>query len=268
MAEIKGTKPIPESDELLEILKKWKLPQYEKIANKHDDRVSNVLGKTIESFYVEEEEEEELKPPTAEEIEEIRQAAYEEGFAEGKEKGFEEGYQEGREKGYEDGMTQGLAEGKQTAWDEAQPEIEERKSLFTHLAEDLQHPLRELDDAVEQELVYLATSLAEAVVDIEIEVNAEIVKKAIEQAVTALPIADAQCEIKLNPEDFAFVTEAYTEEELEDRGWHLVPDEHVKRGGCIVESHRSVIDRTICERVRLSIYEFLKSSGIEKEEEK
>ncbi|HBN87799.1 MAG TPA: flagellar biosynthesis protein, partial [Rheinheimera sp.] len=70
-----------------------------------------------------EEEELTLKPLTADDIEQIRQAAYDEGFAEGKDEGFSKGYGEGREQGQQDGFTQGQAEGKKQGLADGQEEL-------------------------------------------------------------------------------------------------------------------------------------------------
>ena len=61
---------------------------------------TNALGKKRNWVYEPPESEEaEPQPLTAQEIEDIRQAASEEGFSQGKEEGFAKGYEEGKTKG-------------------------------------------------------------------------------------------------------------------------------------------------------------------------
>ena len=87
---------------------------------------SNALGYPPDWYHkpdpeVEEPEEEPQQPLTLEEIEAVRQAAYEDGFAEGREaglaKGLEEGkllgLQQGHEAGFEQGKEEGLALGRE-----------------------------------------------------------------------------------------------------------------------------------------------------------
>src|SRR5690554_3021090 len=60
-------------------------------------------------------EEVEVQPLTAQDLEEIRQAAWseghEEGFQAGQQEGREQGLQTGHEEGYQQGLEQGLAQG-------------------------------------------------------------------------------------------------------------------------------------------------------------
>ena len=64
-------------------------------------------------------------PLTAEEIDEIRQAASEEGFNQGKEEGFAKGYEEGMTKGLAEGKTQGVEEGKEEGLTQGKEAIEQ-----------------------------------------------------------------------------------------------------------------------------------------------
>ncbi len=66
-------------------------------------------------------------------IEQIRQAAFDEGFAQGKEEGFSKGYEEGREQGTADGLAHGQAEGKKLGLEQATEEIEQKKLELSRL---------------------------------------------------------------------------------------------------------------------------------------
>ena len=83
------------SDDELHEAKAWDLPFVEDARQQQDDGKTNALNFRSDWKYEPPEEEEEILPPTADEIEAIRQAAYDEGYAEGKATGFEEGKQEG-----------------------------------------------------------------------------------------------------------------------------------------------------------------------------
>ena len=56
-------------------------------------------------------EEEEVKPLTAADLEEIRQAAREDGFQEGRQAGYAEGFEQGRADGHKDGYAAGRRRG-------------------------------------------------------------------------------------------------------------------------------------------------------------
>ena len=130
------------TEEERELIKNWALPDVEVPDPTLDDK-TNVMGQPMRWVYEppEEEEVEEVKPLTAEEIEEIRLAAMQEGFEQGKESGFEEGYKEGRERGYEDGLEQGAAEGKKTGLEEGQVLVDEQIKVWEALISQLSDPI-------------------------------------------------------------------------------------------------------------------------------
>ena len=109
----------PGEDQSLDV---WSLPNVEQELTEAQEHQTNAMGlkRTWKYEPPEAEQEEEIVPLTAEDIEQIRQAAYEEGFNQGKEEGFTQGYEEGKTSGHEEGiklgqeegLTQGLSRGK------------------------------------------------------------------------------------------------------------------------------------------------------------
>lgn len=202
----------------------------------------------------------EFKPLTADDMEQIRQAAYDEGFAEGKEEGFGKGYHEGREQGLQDGTAQGLAEGKKQAFAEAQDEIETKLSQLSQLITQLQQPLAGLNKQVEQALTDLALAMAKAVIGVEVTTNPAIVLQALQEATSALPLNTEYMLIKLHPDDLALVREHYNDAALQERNWQLRAEPLVERGGCLVESEKSSVDRSLTQRLQTSLEHFLHQS--------
>lgn len=247
----------------------WNLPDVE------DEIIDNsgkttAFGKPIDWYYdkrqrelaPDEEPEEELAPLTAEEMEEIRQAAYEEGILQGHNEGFEKGQVEGLEKGFVEGVEKGKAEGFEAGLEEGREAIETMAGRWKELVHLLNNPLLEMEIKAEQQLVELAVNLAEAVVGVEVKINREAIFHTLKETVEALPIADTTCEIHLNPEDLALVKEQFNDEELAEKGWHIKADPAIDLGGCMVESRTSSIDRTLKSRVRNTLDRFLQDTGI------
>lgn len=253
------------SEEDEHLLRDWAAPNIT-VESKDSDGKTNVIGRSLEWYEkqaeLEEDIEEEIAPLTAEEIEAVRLAAYEEGVSQGKEAGFEAGYQEGRDQGYQDGLTQGNAEGKKQGLEEGNIEITAKAQVWASLTEQLNNPLRELDQQVEKHLVNLAVQLAEAVIGVELEMRPEIILHTLKESVAALPIAEAGCNIQLNPSDAALIKEVYGDEELVERGWQILEEPTVEPGGCIVESRTSAIDQTLKERIKFTLTRFLKDAGL------
>lgn len=206
-------------------------------------------------------EEPEYKPLTAEDMAQLQQAAYDDGFAEGKEEGFSKGYTEGREQGQEAGLAQGIAEGKKQGLAAIQPEIENKLGQLTQLIEQLQQPLKGLNEQVEQALSELALAMAKAVIGVEVKTNPKVVLTALQQATAALPLNAEHVIIKLHPDDLTIIREHYTETDLQERQWQLRAEPLLERGGCVVESEKSSVDRTLTQRLESSLEHFLHHSS-------
>lgn len=204
-----------------------------------------------------EDEEQAYKPLTADDLEQLRQAAFDEGFAEGKEEGFSKGYNEGREQGQQDGLVQGLAEGKKQGLEEIQPELDAKLQQLTRLLEQLQQPLAGLNQQVEQALAELALAMAKAVINVEVKTNPAVILQVVQEATSALPLNTEHMHIKLHPEDLAIITQHYSEAEIQERHWQLRAEPLLERGGCIVESEKSSVDRTLTQRLQSNLEHFL-----------
>ncbi len=201
-----------------------------------------------------------VKPLTADDIEQMRQAAYDEGIAQGKEDGFAKGYSEGREQGQQDGFKQGQAEGKKQGLTDASNELDALRAQLSVLLDQLQKPLATLDNRVEQELVQLALAMAKAVINTEVKTNPKVILQALQEAITALPLQSNNVVIKLNPADIASVKRHYTDTELAERGWQLRSEPLLEQGGCLVETSTSSVDRSLAQRVQSSLEHFLQLS--------
>jgi len=255
----KYKRPFSPDEETDAALQQWQTPDLTN-ERKRDNGRTNALNKTqpvAKAKHAPVDEELVVKPLTADDIEQIRQAAYDEGFAEGKEEGFSKGYSEGREQGQQDGLSQGIAEGKKQGLVEGQAELTERLARLTVLIDQLQRPLANIDQQVEQQLLQLSLAMAQAVINVEAKTNPDVILQAIAQATDALPLHSAQLLIKLHPDDVALVQQSYGEDELSKRQWQLRAEPLVERGGCLVESALSSVDRSLSQRVQSSLEHFI-----------
>lgn len=263
MDPFRTKQPFAPTDELLELLKRWPSPELSS-DRKAPAGKTNALNKTlptkkVASVALEEEAELEIKPLTADDIEQIRQAAFDEGFAQGKEEGFSKGYEEGREQGSADGLTQGQVEGKKLGLEQASEEIEQKKQELAALLDQLQQPLLQIDQQVEQQLVQLCLAMAEAVIAVEVKTNPQVILKTLSDATSVLPMQTEHILIKLHPDDLALVEQHFSAEQLAERHWQLRSDPAIERGGCLLETSLSSMDRTIKHRLQSSLEHFLHS---------
>ena len=231
--------------------KAWHIPVVKDEATQVDENYTNAIGKKKGWVYEEPEPEPEPpKPPTIEEIEAIRQAAYEEGFNEGKAEGFAKGEAEGKEQGYQEGLAAGQEAGHAEGLENAQQLMEEKAQIWDTLISQLDNPLEKLDEQVEVELVELATLLAKAVIQTELTTNPDVILQSLKQASEQLPFNTQQCFIMLNPEDFEQVVSQYGETELERRNWHVQTDPNISRGSVEIKTETTSISSSIEQRIQ------------------
>ncbi|WP_413701308.1 flagellar assembly protein FliH [Psychromonas sp. KJ10-10] len=206
----------------------------------------------------EEDTEEQLTPLTLDDIETIRQSAYEDGFNEGKEAGFAKGLEEGKAEGLDVGHAEGVEKGKEEGLSQGEDQIKQQVSVWESLIERLHNPLEKLDENAEYQLIRLATSLAEQITRCELLTSPQIILRALKQAVDVLPISEQKLTIYLHPDDLLFVQDAYSQEQCLQRGWDLQSEPALLRGDCQIQTQASSIDYTFNSRVEQVLKNFLK----------
>ncbi len=247
--------------EELEEAKGWDLPHVE--TTDHLDLTrTNALNRRSDWKYEPPEEPEEILPPTAEEIEAIRQAAYDEGFAEGKQTGFDEGKAEGLEAGKAEGLEQGHQEGLAQGLEDGKAQIDQQTELWQSLVEKLHAPLQQADEQVRKEIVKLSVALARSVIRTEVTLSENVILQALSEGLKALPVEETQYKIHLNPEDIALVTEHFGEEAIQAKGWTLIDTPALSRGGCDIVTQNNAVDLSIERRCKNVLDKFLLEQGL------
>ncbi len=200
------------------------------------------------------EEDREVKPLTAADIDEIRQAAHEDGLLEGREAGYQAGFNEGREKGHQEGYEAGLAEGREQGTEqglaETRKEVEAKLDRLEHLLGELLVPIRRHEDEVETALVNLTTVLARAVVFRELSLDSSHIAEVVRRAMASLPSTTENVRIHINPDDYQWVSEIAAKFEA---ATSIVEDASVLRGGCKLETRHSLVDFTVEKRFQKAV---------------
>ena len=259
------SKQKPFSIEEQEDAKAWDLPFVENPTSDEEAKRTNALNRRSDWKYEPPEEEEEILPPTLEEIEAIRQAAQDEGYEDGKAQGHEEGraagFEEGKNAGYEEGLELGKAQG----LEEGQQQINEQTERFSMLADALTSPLSQANDETRQQLVKLAVSLARAVIRTEIKNSEDVILQALSEGLKALPINETAYQIHMHPDDVARVTAHFGDEEVKAKGWQLVGSPGMAEGGCDITTSQNAVDVSIERRCRDVLDKFLLEQGLDSE---
>ncbi|WP_340679361.1 flagellar assembly protein FliH [Paraglaciecola sp.] len=250
------------SDETTRPVKPWELPSIEDPRSAKDDSTTDVFNRRRDWKYEPPEEEVEILPPTAQEIEAIRADAQVDGFNEGQKEGYAQGLKEGHTQGHEQGLAQGLADGTQQGLDSAQEQIDEKLASLSKLIENLQKPVSKVEKILEKELVLLAVSLARAVIRTEVKTNEDMIFQALSEGLKVLPIQESCYQIHLNPADIELITAHFSAEEIDKHRWNLIENPSFSRGGCEVITESNAVDVTVERRVRDVLDRFLLEQGL------
>ncbi|MGO2089590.1 MAG: flagellar assembly protein FliH [Oceanisphaera sp.] len=202
----------------------------------------------------------EPEPLTAEALEEIRQAAYEEGFAEGKQEGISAGQEEGRLTGLQQGHEAGLEQGKAEGLAEGQADIQQQSEQWQALLEQLQEPLAKVDKVVEQSLVTIALELARNLLKAESSASPQLLLATVQEAMSALPESDSEVTLYLHPEDVAIIEAHFDDASREQRHWRLMSEPSQARGDVRVKTGLSELDVSLAKRVDDLMANFMKAN--------
>ncbi len=200
---------------------------------------------------------------TVEEIERMQKQAYDEAYALGKQEGFDAGYAEGRKKGEEEGFEQGKKEGETKGYEENLHLLRKQTADMVSLLGSLSEPFKELDEAVEKELVNLAIGIASQLIRREIKIDPGQIVAVIREAVNALPLAAQKITLHMHPEDAELVRTSLALDDVSPP-WNIIEEPLFTRGGCKVETETSRINATVENRLATIVASVL---GGEREED-
>jgi flagellar assembly protein FliH len=231
MTKKRSTGRIPAGD--LPSIKAWKLPV---VDGAHIVRspFNEKEGKDRPQGHVVEDELE-LKPLTVQEIEKIRQDAYDEGFSQGRAEGFKEGRKAGETQGYQEGLRR--AEGQAKA----------EHARLAVLMKGLQEPLALQRDELEAALLRLTIDMAFAVLKQEVSTHPDTILQALHDALESLPRQQGPISIQVSPQDEAVVSKA---RQTMGEDWLVKPDSQIQPGGCKIKSSFSYLDYSLENRFR------------------
>ena len=229
----------------------WHIPD---VTEAVPEDVSNLFGRREAQKQLTEEAVS-ILPPTLSQIEDIRQEAENEGFAQGKEEGYQAGLEAGRLEGMKQGHDEGLEQGNKDGYQEGLEKGLELITRFDHLLEQFNKPLDLLDNEIEQELVSLTLKLARAVIGHEIKTHPEHILTAIRLGVDSLPLKEQGVVIRLHPDDHKLTQELYTANQLDRNRWEIESDPSLSSGDCIIISQRSSIDMRLESRMSAVLHE-------------
>jgi len=178
------------------------------------------------------------KPPSAEELEQIRQQAYKDGFAEGKSAG----------------LSTGLSDGKK--------EIAQQVGYLQQLLHNMESPLEEFDEQLSHEVADLSIAIARQIIRRELRQDPGQVVAIAREALAQLPSGANKITITLHPEDATLLQEYLPASD--ELAYRIIESGALQRGGCLVEASNSRVDATVekqISRVVAALFGEERSSG-------
>jgi flagellar assembly protein FliH len=163
--------------------------------------------------------------PTQEEVDGIRLAAYDEGYA----FGLQEGHAEGHAKGHQEGLDAGLLQGHQQAYDEGRAEV----AALTAALESALQAIGEMPAAIEAEMAELAFTVGERLAAREGMSRAPFLA-AVQEALMRLPKPGETLLLRVGVEERASWQELVENSRL-PFGVNVLEDADVRRGQAYIE---------------------------------
>jgi len=173
---------------------------------------------------------EDVKPLTLDELEAIRQDAYNEGFAAGEKDGFHAGQLKAKH--------------------EADLALATKMAGLEQLMTQLFEPIAEQDQQLETALIELLSHMLRQVLQRELSSDSSQIRQVLREALKLLPMGTSNVRIHLNPQDFEMIKVL---RERHEETWRILEDEALLPGGCRVESELSRIDATVETRLSLAL---------------
>ncbi|MFS2159116.1 flagellar assembly protein FliH [Pseudomonas sp. Pseusp122] len=201
----------------------WSLPSFDPHVPEPEPEPEPVIEEPAES---EEVPLEEVQPLTLEELESIRQDAWNEGFATGEKEGFHSTQLKVRQEA-EVALAAKLAS------------LEE---LMTHLLE----PIAGQDAQIEKHIIGLVEHIARQVIQRELQTDSQQIAHVLRDALKLLPMGANNIRIFVNPQDFLL---AKALRERHEENWRILEDDTLLPGGCRIETEHSRIDASIETRI-------------------
>lgn len=221
---------------------------------------------------VEDVEQKEVQPLTAEQLEaihnEARDEGYNAGFESGKAEGMDQGAREGYRVGYDEGHAAGREAGEHQGQEEGRERVRQQEQRLHQIMDTLLRPIQQEEEATEAALLNLVMALSRSVIHRELQYDSSQIASIVRHAIQSLPDSDTDMRIRVHPDDAEMVRQA-----VEGVAGHatVVPDEHILPGGCTVANSRSLVDYTVEKRFQKQVQRMLEtqlseSGGVEHSE--
>ncbi len=142
-----------------------------------------------------------------------------------------------RQQGYAEGVAQGHAAGLDIGRVEASQELLHLQQIALAFGDEV----RRADEVIAEEMLDLGLDLAKAMLKTALEIRPELVLPVVAEAIRYLPSLQQPALLFLHPAD-AMLAREFIGEELSKAGWRITEDVLLERGGCRIDTPTNQID--------------------------
>ena len=209
---------------------RWSLPSFDPQGEEDELPAAWVVEEPAEELARSEDVPvEEVKPLTLDELEAIRQQAYNEGFATGEKDGFHAGQLKARQ--------------------EAEAALAPRLENLELMGQ-LLEPIADQDRNLEHAMATLVSHMAREVIQRDLLIDSSQIRQVLREALKLLPMGASNVRIHVNPQDFELIKAL---RERHEESWRILEDSSLLPGGCHIETEHSRIDASIETRLTQAI---------------
>jgi flagellar assembly protein FliH len=215
----------------INVFDRWALPSFDPLSATPEEPES--AGEAVPDEELSRSEDvpvEEVKPLTLDELEAIRQEAYNEGFSTGEKDGFHAGQLKARQ--------------------EADAALTLKLNSLEQLMAQLLEPIADQDRNLEHAMVTLVSQMAREVIQRDLLIDSSQIRQVLRDALKLLPMGASNVRIHINPQDFELVKAL---RERHEETWRIVEDSDLLPGGCRIETEQSRIDASVETRLGQAI---------------
>lgn len=169
---------------------------------------------------------EEVKPLTLDEVEAIRQDAWNEGFSTGEKDGFHAGQLK--------------------AAQEAEVALENKVQALEKIMHALFEPIASQDQELEEAMLDMVMHISQQVIQRELKIDSSQIKQVVRESLKLLPMGSEAVRVHVNPQDFEQIKAL---RERHEGNWRIVEDDDLLPGGCRFESLNTQINATVETRI-------------------
>ncbi len=217
-----------------DVLNVWDLPSFDDPSSPAPE--AELTETETEDALVQSEEiiAEDVKPLTLEEVEAVRQDAWNEGFSTGEKDGFHAGQLK--------------------ATQEAHEVLAAKVAALDGIMQQLFEPIAQQDQQIEEALLDLVMRISRQVIQRELSFDSSQIKQVVRESLKLLPTSSDLVRVYVNPQDFEQIK---TLRERHEEHWKIIEDDDLLAGGCRFESVNTRIDASIETRIELIAQQIL-----------